>query len=233
MILFEIILVSAVGGLIALDKTAAFQVMISRPIVAAPLVGLLLGDPMTGLKAGLVLELLWIGHLPVGADLPPDETIVSILISAVSIWCLKISGGISEEIISLAFIIAFPAAILSQRMESYVRKINISSAHAADRAADNLDFSGIGREFIKGLGRLYLGYVCMLFVLLSAVVMILSNIYLFMPDFVLTGLKRFYYILLVIGVVSTLSTVRVKGSPALFLRSFIVTSLLFEVFEGE
>ena len=44
---------------------------------------------MTGIKAGLILELLWIHCLPVGASVPPDETIVSILVTAITIWCMN------------------------------------------------------------------------------------------------------------------------------------------------
>jgi mannose/fructose/N-acetylgalactosamine-specific phosphotransferase system component IIC len=42
--------------------------MISRPIVAAPLAGLILGDPVTGMWAGAVLEILSLRQLPIGAS---------------------------------------------------------------------------------------------------------------------------------------------------------------------
>lgn len=41
--------------------------MISRPIVTAPLAGLILGDPVTGMWVGLILEVLSLHQLPVGA----------------------------------------------------------------------------------------------------------------------------------------------------------------------
>jgi len=113
----EIILVSVTGGVIALDRTAIFQVMLSRPIVAAPLIGLVLGDPLTGLKAGMVIELLWIVELPVGASIPPDETVVSILVSALSIWGKQFLGGSSEASVALTVVLIIPAAILAQKMD--------------------------------------------------------------------------------------------------------------------
>ena len=51
--------------LLGLDRTAALQIMISRPLVAGPLVGLLLGDALTGLTVGMLLELLWLCRMPV------------------------------------------------------------------------------------------------------------------------------------------------------------------------
>lgn len=42
--------------------------MISRPIVAGPLAGLILGDPISGMWAGAVLEILSLRQLPIGAS---------------------------------------------------------------------------------------------------------------------------------------------------------------------
>jgi mannose/fructose/N-acetylgalactosamine-specific phosphotransferase system component IIC len=42
--------------------------MVSRPIVAGPLAGLILGDPISGMWAGAVLEILSLRQLPVGAS---------------------------------------------------------------------------------------------------------------------------------------------------------------------
>jgi len=49
-------LISLVCGL---DRVAMFQIMISRPIVAAPLTAFVLGDPLIGLQIGVMVELLW------------------------------------------------------------------------------------------------------------------------------------------------------------------------------
>lgn len=49
--ILNVITVSVVGGILCLDRVV-LQVMISRPIVAAPLIGLILGDLYTGLVAG-------------------------------------------------------------------------------------------------------------------------------------------------------------------------------------
>ena len=43
--------------------------MWNRPIVMAPLVGLVLGDIRTGIMTGATLELIWLGAFPVGSKL--------------------------------------------------------------------------------------------------------------------------------------------------------------------
>ncbi len=56
------------GGLTGLDSVSFPQAMVSRPIVAGPLAGLILGDPVSGMWAGALLELLSLRQLPVGAN---------------------------------------------------------------------------------------------------------------------------------------------------------------------
>ena len=60
------------GLLVSLDGTSVGQVMVSRPIVAAPLAGGLLGSLEAGLLAGFVLELLYLPVLPVGGGRFPE-----------------------------------------------------------------------------------------------------------------------------------------------------------------
>lgn len=63
---------AALGGLLALDATSVGQVMVSRPLVAATLGGLLAGRPAQGLAVGIVLEALHLAVLPVGASRYPE-----------------------------------------------------------------------------------------------------------------------------------------------------------------
>ena len=68
--ILKIIIVSVVGGILCLDRVV-LQAMISRPIVAAPVIGLILGDPYTGLIVGAFIELFWIDRFPIGAYFLP------------------------------------------------------------------------------------------------------------------------------------------------------------------
>lgn len=71
MILADFLVLLLLGGLLALDGTSLGQFMISRPLVAGVLTGWVMGDPVTGLLVGGVLELYFIPVFPVGgADFP-------------------------------------------------------------------------------------------------------------------------------------------------------------------
>ncbi len=63
---------AALGGLLALDHAALAQSMLARPLVAATLGGLAVGNPVGGAVAGLLLEGLQVAHLPAGGARLPD-----------------------------------------------------------------------------------------------------------------------------------------------------------------
>ena len=81
-VISDLLLTGIISGGLHLDRTAAFQFLISRPIVASVITGIALGEPAVGLGAGLVLELLWLGIHPLGTSIPPDDTVVAISVPA-------------------------------------------------------------------------------------------------------------------------------------------------------
>lgn len=82
----EIVQVSLLGGLLALDGTSVGQFMFSRPLVAGVLVGWLLGDPMGGVVVGTILELYLLVSFPTGGSRFPEgatATVVAVAASSV------------------------------------------------------------------------------------------------------------------------------------------------------
>jgi len=62
----------ALAALLELDTTYAFQLTFSRGIIAGPLLGLLTGDVMAGIQAGVFTELIFADVNPLGGILPPS-----------------------------------------------------------------------------------------------------------------------------------------------------------------
>jgi PTS system mannose-specific IIC component len=60
------------GTLVGVDLVSLPQMMIARPLVAGTVAGAILGDVETGLKLGVVFELLQYDILPVGAVRYPE-----------------------------------------------------------------------------------------------------------------------------------------------------------------
>lgn len=70
--------------------------MISRPLIAGALAGVLLGDPMEGMWIGMFLELLTLRQLPIGAARQWDAGLGAI---AGAVTCLASHAGREEGII--------------------------------------------------------------------------------------------------------------------------------------
>ena len=74
----EIILLAIVTFIFAIDQFSLTEIMY-RPIVACPIIGIILGDVQTGLVIGGTYELMMIGNMPVGGAQPPNAVLGSVV----------------------------------------------------------------------------------------------------------------------------------------------------------
>ena len=115
--LLSIVLAASVGGLIGLDRTAVGQFMISQPIVAGPLTGWVLGDPLAGLVIGGTMELIWVLDMPVGTFVPADSTVAAVAATAIAVLG---SGGTADPAVIgfslLLTVLMAPASMLADQL---------------------------------------------------------------------------------------------------------------------
>ena len=81
----EWILLGLLGAILFLDAWPVAQTMVSRPIVAGPLTGIVLGAPAEGVFWGAVIEAVYLGVLPVGAARYPDAGLAALVGTALAI----------------------------------------------------------------------------------------------------------------------------------------------------
>jgi mannose PTS system EIIC component len=146
-----VVILSIVGGLLHLDRTAAFQFLISRPLVSSTVTGLILGDVKTGLMIGMVLELLWLGTQPLGTALPPDDTIVAVAAPAAGIIAGRLLGSMDASLLGLALLISLPLSEAGRMLDSKVRKINGIFLARAKAAVKDGDIRKVERQSFAGL----------------------------------------------------------------------------------
>jgi mannose/fructose/N-acetylgalactosamine-specific phosphotransferase system component IIC len=79
------LLLSALGGVLALDATSLGQFMISRPLVGGALTGWFLGDPLLGLEVGALLEIFHIAGMPAGGSRVPETGPAAVAAVAVAV----------------------------------------------------------------------------------------------------------------------------------------------------
>lgn len=128
-------LVALVAALVYMESRIGGQHMLDRPIVIGPLVGLIMGDPTTGLVVGGELELVWMGLNGIGTTTPPNVVVGSALATA-----LAISTNASYE---TTLALAVPIAVVAQLCDIAAPVVNTFFAHYADRCAEARNYRGV------------------------------------------------------------------------------------------
>lgn len=132
----QVIWLAVLGAVIALDHAMLGQFMLSQPIVTGALFGLVLNDWQSGLLIGTMLQLLWVGSLPVGAFIPSDYTITGGITACLGLLLMdKIDLPISQATV-LALMAAIPAGYLSGKLDIVVRQLNCRWNDIVNREID-------------------------------------------------------------------------------------------------
>ncbi len=131
---FSAFLVGIIGGMVDLDSTAAWQFMVSQPIVAAPLTGLFLGfltgsvaeGLRLGLMVGAILQFLWIEQLPLGMNVPPDAALASVISVALGFLASQpFQTYVEREVChTVALLIAVALGLLGRSLDMFTRRLN-------------------------------------------------------------------------------------------------------------
>ncbi len=119
----DLLVVSAWGGIVALDTTAAMQVLISRPLVSCSIVGLLLGSFAMGFLAGLIFELLYLDELPVGGALFTEGNVGATIAAALAIL-LEQRIGRPDLVVPMAALAGILMSMAGAQMVVLMRTIN-------------------------------------------------------------------------------------------------------------
>ena len=133
-----VITASLLAGLLSLDLTAAVQLMVCRPLVAGTLLGMLLGEPGAGFSTGCLIELIWLGNIPVGSVIPPDFTLGTCFAVATGIYCHQADPGLSwETCIFWALLCSLPVASLAGAFEQVQRRWHNRLLEKVERLLDD------------------------------------------------------------------------------------------------
>ena len=221
----KLVAVSVAGGVLCMDRIV-LQAMISRPIVAAPLIGLILGDPYTGLIAGAFIELFWIDRLPIGAYIPPNDTVAAILVTASSIESARLLGGLSQGLIALAVLIVIPLGIVARRMELWISKGNEMLVENALGDAASGDVRSIARRHLSAILKTYLLSVAFILVAVSLVIAAMTWIYPRLAPVIIRGLTLLYDLLPLLGAAVALNTISIRGVVPIFCATFLCVTVV-------
>jgi PTS system mannose-specific IIC component len=226
MIVGDYVLAGLVAVMTGLDRVALVQAMISRPLVAGPLTGWLLGNPMAGLEIGMLLELLWLGRMPVGAAIPPDDTQVAVGATVLALTIGPLLGLKGMPFDLLAVLVAIPLGKFGQVFDRLARHANDRLAVSGGRALMDGRLRELERSHLFGLLSFALASLATYLVIVLVGSFIL---YTFAP--LLIGAVReaglsLQYSLILVGAAALLGTINVNRSISLFCAAFSGTLLV-------
>lgn len=148
--------VAVIGGLVSLDRRAAFQFMLSQPLVAVSLVGLTLGHLNDGVMLGAILQLLWMSSVLFGANIPRNETLASVTIGGAVFLYSNYLSPATPTIWTLAILLGAPVCILGQWLDIKLDHLNLGIATKADEAASDGNTKAISFCVFLSLTRTFL-----------------------------------------------------------------------------
>jgi mannose/fructose/N-acetylgalactosamine-specific phosphotransferase system component IIC len=161
----EVIQLAVLGSVLTLDAVTVGQFMLSRPLVAGCLTGLLLGDLTTGLLVGAILEVFLLVVVPSGGGRFPETGPAVVVGVAGAVW-VGGAGGLAIGI-ALALILGQLSALtqggqrhLNKRWmpDPGVGRVPVSAVWTAHLLAIGLDairgfaVTGLGLLLVRGVG---------------------------------------------------------------------------------
>ncbi|HEY3295830.1 MAG TPA: PTS sugar transporter subunit IIC [bacterium] len=157
--MLEAVWVALAGAFVYLDTTAVAQFMISQPLIACPLWGLLVGRPEVGLFFGVAFQLIWLGSLPIGAAKIPEGNVGALIATALACRVPPTPEGNPAWItLTIAAVVGLLVSQLGAQVTPLVRTVLIRysdyvvlAAQAGRRARFSLLFLGaIGLHLLAG-----------------------------------------------------------------------------------
>jgi PTS system mannose-specific IIC component len=139
------------GGLVALERRAFLQAMISRPLVAATGMGLLLDDLPSGLFIGMLLELFHLGSANLGAALPENDTLAATGTAAAAAGLAGGTGGSTPAIWSLAILLFVGLGPAGRALDRALERYSSHLEATALASADEGDLRRALRQHVWGL----------------------------------------------------------------------------------
>lgn len=147
----SLILISLIGGIVAIDTTASFQLMISQPVVVCPVIGLIFGHPEIGIEMGILLELPWLVNLPCGGQHGSDGNLGAVVAAGLAIYFASLQINTENIIIIISIIYGLAVARFGTYSIEFVRRANVSLVHNADKAAADSDMKKISMLNLTGV----------------------------------------------------------------------------------
>jgi PTS system mannose-specific IIC component len=149
---FTLVLLVVWGTVVALDLVSVPQALLARPVVAGSVAGWIVGDPMAGLRVGVLLELFALDVLPIGAVRYPDygsATVAAVAFAAGLPWQLGLGPAAAVGLV-VAVVGGWSLQVVRRLNARAVQRRAAALAAGESRAIRSLQYLGLGRDTLRG-----------------------------------------------------------------------------------
>lgn len=218
------LLIAIIAGLLYFIGTSRIGYGLSQgatdsPILYGLIFGLLYGDVSTGLVIGGTIQMMYLGLIATGGNIPADEALAGIVAIPIAL-----QTGLSTE---LAVAIAVPFGVLGVFLDQVRRTTNAFWIHKADEYAKEGNDKGIYRMAVTVplIVAFFLRFIPVFFITLLGAEPV-QAVLAVMPDFIITGLTIAGGILPAMGFALIILTIGKKQLMPYFFLGFFLVALL-------
>jgi mannose PTS system EIIC component len=228
---WKVTMASLIGGVLCLDRVLLLF-MISRPVVAGPLVGWILNDLYSGLLCGALIELFWIDRLPIGTYIPPNETMTVVIVTATAIIAGDILGQPSRELTVFALLTLLPLGYAGQQIDTWIIRSNDRLAKSALKLAEIADVRGIERKHWQALIVTLISSVIFIGISIAVGSWMIILVFPLLPSFAKQTLMLSYFFIPLLGIAVALTTIKRQGAVSVFCAAFVAMLMIWEWTHG-
>lgn len=139
------------AGLISVDRFAAFNFMLSRPIVVAFVLGIIFGNPLECFYIGIVFEAVGLIDVPFGTRIPKEDSFGAF--SACTLFAVLPIEHSDEFVLGflLCILFMFPVTLSCSLVRTINMKLFLRQHRKGRVNAGQLLFMGILAAFMRGV----------------------------------------------------------------------------------
>lgn len=191
--------------------------LVRQPMFLAVPIGLMMGDLSGAMQIGAALQLIYLGAIAPGGNLPTDEALASCIAIP-----LALAAGLSPE---LSVTIAMPVGLIGVLADNLRRTYASAFVRMSDRAAEEGDYKKLGRSafwypFLVAIPLRIVPVVLALMVGPDAVAAFLDAI----PEWAINGLSIAGGLLPALGFAVTIIVIGNKKLIPYFFLGYIMLS---------
>ena len=155
----QIILFCLMGGIVSADTDAAWQSMISQPLVACTVAGWLLGNIGLGWTVGALMQLPYLAEFPVGGARISVGNLGAFVASGVAIQLNELFAQNINLILIISILFGVILSYFTHPSIAWLRHLNLMLLRRAERAAENgklheitkLNYIGVLNTYLFGV----------------------------------------------------------------------------------